>query len=131
MRLRDFRDFVGRLGIADDENCYCGVLDEKKEHSIGCYPLKRAMAPEVAYGGMDNMSYAAKGISLLVHWDRGCTSSDEAANNLYAALNNKVNYVDSIIYIKMLQNEPVWVGLDDKGIYEYVIECIVYYKKEV
>ena len=38
--LDDIRDYVAGLGIAEDSHCYCGKMPEKKEKSIGSYPLK-------------------------------------------------------------------------------------------
>ena len=39
--LDDIRDYVAGLGIAEDSYCYCGKMPEKKEKSIGSYPLKK------------------------------------------------------------------------------------------
>lgn len=60
MELRDIRDYVATLKIADDEHCYCGRLDDKKEKSIGVYPLKQRQSGRIPLGGMENASYALK-----------------------------------------------------------------------
>ena len=86
MHLRDIRDYVAVLGIADDENCYCGKMEGKKEKSIGIYPLKNRQSGSIPLGGVKNGSYGVKSVSLLVHWNRSPTESEEAADALQEAL---------------------------------------------
>lgn len=35
--IGDVRDYIAGLGIADNNNVYCGKLDNKKDKSIGEY----------------------------------------------------------------------------------------------
>lgn len=132
MKLRDIRDYVASLGIAADDNCYCGRLDDKKEKSIGTYPLKNRQQGNVPIGGMENSSYGVKSISFLVHWNHSPTESEDAANNLQEALlscrDAAVNG-QTVKFIVVTYDEPVPVGTDEGGIHEYVIECLVYYER--
>lgn len=132
MRLRDIRDFVASLGIAADENCYCGRLDDKKEKSIGTYPLKGSQQGKIPIGGMQNSSYGVRSVSILIHWNRSPTETEDAASNLQEALlacrDAEVNG-QTIKFIFVAYDEPVPVGTDEGGIYEYVIECLVYYER--
>lgn len=57
MTTNDVRDFMAMLGIVPKGNCYSYRLDNKKEKSIGAYPLKRSGAAHIPIGGMDNTSY--------------------------------------------------------------------------
>jgi hypothetical protein len=34
-----------------------------------------------------------------------------------------------VYYLDLLYGEPVFVGTDDEGVYEYVIACVVYYER--
>lgn len=132
MRLRDIRDYVASLGIAADDNCYCGKLDDKKEKSIGTYSLKGRQQGRIPIGGTKNSSYGVKSISFLVHWNHSPTESEEAANALQNALlscrDAAVNG-QSIKFIFVTYDEAVAVDTDENGIYEYVIECFVYYER--
>lgn len=130
--LRDIRDYIASLGITDDENCYCGIMPDKKDKSIGTYPLKAGRKPDIPIGGMVNRSYGVKTVSFLVHWDKSPSNTEEAAEKLYSALQRtKQAEVNGHIikFIQVSQDEPVPVGTDDKGIFEYVIECLVYYER--
>lgn len=39
MMLKDVRDYIAALGIAEDSHCYCGKMADKKDKSIGVYPF--------------------------------------------------------------------------------------------
>ena len=128
--LRDIRDYIATLKIADDENCFCGIMPDKKDKSIGTYPLKPDRQPKIPVGGIRNRSYGVKSVSFLVHWNKSPTETEKAVDRLYNALQDtKQTEVNGHIikFIQMNQNEPVAVGTDDKGIFEYVIECLIYY----
>lgn len=132
MTLKDVRDYVATLEIAEDEHCYCGKMPDKKEKSIGVYPLKRGQPPRIPLGGTRNASYGKKAVSILVHWNRSPGETEEAAKRLQEALmcsrqeqaNGKL-----IKFILLSNEEPIPVGTDDGGIYEYVLEAMIYYDK--
>lgn len=131
--LKDIRDYVATLGIAEDEHCYMGILPEKKEKSIGTYPLKRAGKNKTPIGGEINRSFGTKQVSFLVHWNKSPTETEKEANELFCALREtKMQEVNGwmIKFIQIEKLEPIWIGMDSNGIYEYVIECEIYYDKE-
>lgn len=132
MLLLNVRNYIASLGIADANNCYCGKLDGKKNKSIGTYPLKRAVDAKIPIGGMKNASYGAKAISFLVHWNKSPSETEAAAIKLQEALlacrEQTIDDVN-IKFVKVGYDEPIPVGTDENGIYEYVIECIFYYER--
>lgn len=130
MRLRDIRDFIASLGITDDEHCYCGKMTDKKDKSIGIYPLKQSQPCKIPLGGMKNGSYGMKAVSLLIHWNRSPTESEDAANVLQEALMSCREVTVNgrkIKFIFVAYDEPIPVDTDENGIFEYVIECFIYY----
>lgn len=132
MKLRDIRDYIAGLGIAPDENCYCGKMADKKEKSLGVYPLKNRQGNSIPLGGMPNSSYGVKAISFLIHWNRSPTESEAAADALQEALISCRDVTingQTIKFIFVAYEEPIPVDTDENGIYEYVIECLVYYER--
>lgn len=132
MKLRDVRDYVALLGIADDENCYCGKMSDKKEKSIGVYPLKDRQQGSIPLGGLENGSYGVKAVSFLIHWNHSPTETETAAEALQEALiscrEQQING-QMIKFIFVAYDEPIPVDTDEDGIHEYVIECLVYYER--
>lgn len=130
--IGDVRDYIAGLGIADNNNVYCGKLDNKKDKSIGVYNLNRQRPPQTAVGGLNNSSYRIKSISILVHWNTSVRDTEKAAEQLYNILrdtNNKIINDTKLLFNKMQVDGPVDVGTDDKGIFESVIELDIYYER--
>lgn len=128
--LEDVRDYIAGLNIAADDNVYMGKIDNKKEKSIGVYQLKQARAATVSLG--DTGTYKVKSISLLVHWTKSARETEKKAYELYEKLRSVKNVEvngTNIIYIQMLQEEPVDVDMDESRIYERVIEILIYYER--
>lgn len=130
--IGDVRDYIAGLGIADNNNVYCGKLDNKKDKSIGVYNLNRQRPPQTAVGGLNNSSYRIKSISILVHWNTSVRDTEKAAEQLYNMLrdtNNKIINDTKLLFTKMQVDGPVDVWTDDKGIFESVIELDIYYER--
>lgn len=123
------RDFVKT--ISDAEHYYIGMLDNKLDKSIGIYTLKGSGSQPQAIGG--ESTYAFKGISILVHWNRNADETEKAALSLYEQLRTVKNVIingHTVYMIELLVPEPVDVGTDEKGVYERVIEFKIYYERK-
>lgn len=131
--LKDIRDYVATLNVAADDHCYCGILPDKEEKSIGTYNLKSGRTPRNIAGGDENASYYTKGISFLVHWNRFPVETEEVSISFYEKLKETRNVTvnkHSILFVEMNSEEPIPVGTDENNIFEYVIECIFYVRKD-
>jgi hypothetical protein len=128
--LADVRDFISTLNISTDENVYMGKMDNKKEKSIGVYQLKTARPPTISLG--DSGTYKVKPVSLLVHWNKSYRETEKSSYELYELLRETQNVTINdakIIYIQMLQEEPVDVDMDESYVYERVIEINIFYER--
>lgn len=89
--LKDIRDWLPILGVAEDENVYIGKLDNKKQKSIGVYHRDSSGQPVTAIGGSALSSYGIKPVSLLVHWNKSECETEKAAYALFEKLRNITN----------------------------------------
>ena len=124
LKLPEIRQWIASLGIAADERVYIGKLDNKQERAIGVYERKGSGPPVTALGGLSYTSYGIRRISLLVHWNRSKTETEDVAWRLYEELRNVTSLTIGETFVSglILQvPEPVDVGTDDNGVYEYVI----------
>jgi hypothetical protein len=131
MTLTDIKWWL--IGLFGNEpNYYVGVLDRKKEHSIGVYQLHRRNDADPHVGG--GAQTRRKCVSLLVHWERSASATEAEAQRLYDMI--RESYRGQPIgphtadYVRLLENEPVDVGQDDAGVFERVINVEIYYRKE-
>ncbi len=130
--IGDVRDYIAGLGIVDNTNVYCGKLDDKKNKSIGVYDNNKQRPVQMAVGGLNNSSYRIKSVSILVHWNTSVRDTEKTSEQLYNMLRdmNHITINDTkVFFTKMLVDEPVDVGTDDKGIFESVIELDIYYER--
>lgn len=128
--LSDIRDWLKTLNVA--ENYYIGRLDNKKEKSLGVYNRTRSGPPVMAIGGISQSSYEVKSVSLLLHWNRNARETEAAAGELWSGLLDPGEITlggHQVHYLKLMVPEPVFVGNDESGIYEYVIEFDLYYRR--
>lgn len=129
--LANIRDWIKTFGIG--EHFYIGKLDNKMEKSIGVYPRESSGPPDIAIGGLDATKTAKRSISLLVHWNKNADETEQQALYLYRTLlcQNDVTINGSrVYYIYLAVPEPVFVGSDDNGVYEYVIWFDMYYERK-
>lgn len=131
LALADIRDYISSLAI--DDQVYIGKLNNKKEHSIGIYHRKEEGPPVTALGGREYSSYDICRISFLVHWDKDVRASERAAYKFYEKLQDVSSLVigETPVHFLILQvPEPVDVGTDDNGVYEYVIWVDFVYQRK-
>ena len=125
--LNQIRDWIRLLDAAD--NYYIGKM-EVKDKSLGVYPLS-PRPPTIAIG--QQSSYEVRRISLKLHWNKNQNESERAAYELYRKLRAVSSSFDisgtHIYFMRMLQSEPVSIGTDDTGVYEWVIETEFYYER--
>lgn len=128
MTLAEVKDFM--KGRIECPNWYAGKRDEAKEKSITIYPTQ-GPAPVIPIGGIKNSSYGTKAVSVLVHWGSSCTPAEEKAQEVYDLLFGHSGLIGEkeVVKFDMRTDGPVGLGTDSKGIYEHVINFVIYYKK--
>lgn len=129
MTLKEVREYLKTK--IDCPNWYGGKIDASKEQCIGIYS-SQGPAPNIALGGLANTSYSTKAISILVHWTNNSNMAEEKAQEVYNALfcnKDAVIGKKRVIKFDMKTSEPVEIGTDDNGIFEYVIETVIYYER--
>lgn len=132
LTLVDIAECIANLNIADREHIYCGRMADKKAYSIGVYNLSSRHQRQNTVGGSENSSYRVKPVSMLVHWNKSTSDTEEASMRIYEAVSNVRNVEVNnkrILFAEMLTDIPVDVGTDDNGIYEMVIEADFYYER--
>ncbi|WP_238906631.1 minor capsid protein [Clostridium sp. YIM B02506] len=128
MLLSEVRDFLKTK--IDCPQWYSGKIDASKEQCIGLYSVQ-GPKPNIALGGLANTSYSTKVISILVHWGNNSNIAEQKAQEVFDALFGQDAVIGGkrVINFAMRTSEPISVGTDSNGIYEYVIETVIYYER--
>lgn len=118
--------------ILQFKDIYAGSINANLERSIGIYNAKRGGIHKICIGGKACTKTLEKKISILIHWTDNSTFAEQEAERILDLLTDIRHYEAGGFIVRLLKcNDPVPVGKDDKGIYEYVIEAIVYYERKV
>lgn len=128
LTLSAVREWLKMVFKAD--HYYIGKLDSKQDKSIGVYSLKRSGSPITAIDRLS--SYDIKSVSILLHWNKNADETERTALSLFESIRKLSDFTignTKVYYLKLLVPEPVAVGTDDKGVYEYVIEFELYYER--
>lgn len=128
MLLSEVKDWLKTK--VDCPNWYVGKIDGSVDECIGIYNVEGGK-PNIAIGGLNNTSYATKSISILVHWRKYATPAEQKAQEVYNVFfgNDGIIGGKKVIQFDMRTNEPVGVGTDSNGIYEFVIEVNIIYER--
>lgn len=126
--LADIRDYIKTLEIAD--YCTIGKIDNSKEKAIGIYG-DGYMARVEAFG--KNSSYDVMGVRILYHGTKNLKETEQVARSLYDALRYITDTDMGTIHVQYFDlnySEPVFLGTDGNGVFEYIVSGVVYYRKE-
>ena len=140
MLVSDVKDLVKSLNIFENEtiNYYCGILDQKKEQSLGFYKEDYG-DNEVNVNGKA-ISIKVKQIQILIHWNKNYNETEIAAQKVYKAL-EKFNDVIienkgyefkefKIFYLDLIDGEPLDYKKDpvtDTGVFQQGIRFRLIY----
>lgn len=122
MTISDFRDWL-RTKI-DAPNWFSGALRTTDGQTIVIFN-GRAFTNPIAIGGEQNSSYRGKGIRILINWSKDIVESETKAmevHNYLHGLSNVQIAGKRVIQFKLRDPEPIYLGVDDSGIFEYVID---------
>ena len=129
MTLAQVRDWLKTQ--IDCPAWYIGKIDGSKEQCIGLYNIQ-GPTPRIAIGGLANTSTATKAISILVHWGKNANLAEQKAQEVYNCMFDKTGAIIGgrrVVMFEMRHPEPVSVGTDDLGVYEYVIDVNIIYER--
>lgn len=125
--IAELRDYLKTLNVATHYSI--GKIDNSKDYSLGVYadaPTRRIEA--IGRGS----SYGTFGFKLLLHWNKNANETEVSAFDLF----EKIRYITDldmtdihVEYIDLDHDEPISVGTDENGVYEYVIKGTIYYRK--
>lgn len=121
MTTTAFKDWL-KTTLSGSETYTVGKLDKTKDKTTCVYGGRSPLPNNPPVGG-GGKSYTEKVIRVLVRWGTAADVAESRAITVYAALNNVGATVGtSKAWLCPLNAEPVSLGTDEKGVYEYSID---------
>lgn len=125
--LVEFKDFIKTFEVG--EHFSIGIIDGALDKSIGIY----GQAPSYRIEAIGKESkYSMTYMRILVHWNKNLRETETAARSLFESLRYQSDFDMGEIhvnYIDLLTEEPIFVGTDENGVYEYVISMRIFYRR--
>ena len=129
MTLKEVKDWLKENITAN--NWKIGTYDSSQDKTISIRNLTSNLS-KIAIGGLSNTSTAVKGVSIVVHWNKNPDETEQIAQKLFALFYGHSPVIGGYRVMKcdMRSDEPISVGTDDNGIYEYLIETWLTYSRD-
>lgn len=107
-----------------------GKIDNNKEKAICFYNSKRNLSYQPVIGGKDNKSTYIKPITILLRYTKNQNDAEIKAQEVYEFFEERTFYIENKrIFTQMYNEEPMNLGTDDNGVYEYSIEINLYIER--
>jgi hypothetical protein len=107
-----------------------GKIDNNAEKAICFYNSKRTLAYDARVGGKKNKSTNIKPITILLRYTKNQDSAETMAQKIYDFYSERSFVIEEKgVFVKMLFDNPIYLGTDDKGIFEYSFELNMYERR--
>lgn len=131
MILSDIKDWFNTSFNSNDlkklEQVSVGKIDENLEHALCFYDAK----PIEYINKLGVSTYSIKPLTILLRFGKNQKLAEEMINKIFNFLDKKKGKIqDKNVMFSHKYETPISLGTDDKGIFEFSIEIIMYYKKE-
>lgn len=129
MTLKEVKDFLKTQIEAD--NWKIGTYDNSKDKTI-CVRNLTSNRNTLALGGLKNTTTRTKGISIVVHWNKNPDETERISQQIHNVFYGQHPLINDkqVVLCEMRSDEPISLGTDSSGVYEYVIELWITYKEE-
>jgi hypothetical protein len=119
MTLKQYKDDF-KASFNWNEAISIGKIDNNKEKAICFYNSKRTLSPVKA---IDESSYKYKPITILLRYTKNQDTAEQMANSIYEFYDDRTfNIENKRVYAQHLYSNPMNLGTDENGVYEYSIE---------
>lgn len=132
MRTEQVKNWLKQQLSDVGQGIYVGTIDGNAEKCLGVYLQKRSGAARICLGGPTQTKTAELWVTVLVHWGKSSVQAEAKACAIWQLFYGLTDTVmdGAQVYYADPGAEPVPVGRDEKGIFEYVVNVRLIYKKE-
>lgn len=119
MTLKEYREEFKNTFNWED-SLTIGKIDNNKDKAVCFYNSKRTLSPIKA---IDKNSYKIKPITILLRYTTNQDTAEQMANSIYEFYDDRTFFIEKKrITTQHIYSEPVNLGTDDSGVYEYSLE---------
>lgn len=129
LTLKQIKDYF-KENYKWNESISIGKIDNNQEKAICFYNSKRELAYSPTIGGKNTKSTYVKPITILLRYTKNKNDAEIMAQSIYEFFERRTFFIDEKrIFTIMYTEDPIDLGTDDNGIYEYSIEIDLYIER--
>lgn len=126
MSLTNIKDYFKEIFIWN-EAISIGKIDNNQDKAICFYPSKREISKISRIGGKSNAKYDLIPITILLRYTKNQVLAETEAKKIYDFFNERSFLLnEKRVFVITHFYSPIWLGTDEKGVYEYSFEFDFY-----
>ena len=131
MTLEQLKNYI-KAHTDVGEGIRLGSIDGNAERFLGVYPAKETGAMRICLGGPEQTRTGELRATVLIHWTRSQVQAEAKARELYGLFYglSAADMDGADVRLADPGGGPIAVGVDARGIFEYVINLRLIYMKE-
>ena len=116
------------LGVLEVDASVVSVhrISRNLEEALGIYPRRGNRARVGAVGGEGLRGFGSFAATMLLRWGRDGVRAEEKAFEIYQKL-SELKFDGG--FVVAVNDAPVWLGADSRGVFEYVFDFDFYFNK--
>lgn len=127
MTLLELKDYF-KSNFNWSESISIGKIDNNQEKAVCFYNSNRTQPYTPMLGG--NKSTKVIPITILLRYTKNKNIADLMAKSIYEFFEKRTFLINKKrVFVMMIYDDPVDLGTDDKGIYEYSFEIDFYVER--
>ena len=128
MRLKDIAEYLKTIIDSENTPITTHTISRNREKAIGIFPREGTVARTSAVGGPTNKSYDIFPVTMLLRWGRYGDAAEAKAAEIYESVARQDFFCEKLGgFILVVNREPAWLGQDERGIFEHIIDLDVHY----
>ncbi len=131
MRTEQVKNWLkGKTDVG--QGIYVGTIDGNTEKCLGVYLQKRSGPARICLGGPKQTKTDELAVTVLVHWGKSSVQAETKACaiwKLFYGLTDTIMDGSWVCYADPGAG-PIPLGRDERGVFEYVVNVRLIYKKE-
>ena len=127
--LKQIKDYF-KTGFSWTDSISIGKIDNNQEKAVCFYNSRRQLMYSPVIGGNAHKSTYIKPITILLKYTKNQDTAENKAQEIYEFFEERTFYInEKRIFTMMNTDEPISLGTDEKGVYEYSIELDLYIER--
>ena len=132
MTTEQLKNWIKTQDVAFNGRIRLGGVDGNATHFLGVYPGNQSGPAHIAIGGPSCTTYDTMTARLLLRWGKSQPEAERKARSLWGLFFGRAAFdMDGAwIFYADPGAEPVSMGRSADGVFEFVINLTITYKKE-